>query len=72
MAGALLGFWSECGRCYEPQHHRQDFANSLNGEGVVTCTLLGLCVARAGRYYGPQQHWQAVAMAPGWGGGALG
>lgn len=68
MARALLGFWSECGRCYEPQHHRQDFANSLNGGGVVTCMLLGLCVARAGRYYGPQQLWQVVAMAPGGGG----
>lgn len=36
MAGALLGFWSERGRCYEPQHHRQDFAKSLNKGGVVT------------------------------------
>lgn len=42
MAGALLGFWRERERCYDPQHHRQDFANSLNKGGVVTWLLLGI------------------------------
>lgn len=70
--GPLLGLRSERGRCYGPQHHRQDFARSLSRGGVVSRPLLGLCTARAGRCHGPRQHRQAVARALATGRGALG